>query len=122
MPLGGFLNGAPVVQLRGIAWLALSETGQVGAGSVVSDGGGGGTTVWSYAGTIPCRVDPLAPDEGVNAGRMSDRSTHLITCPPETAVTASNRFSVAGRGTFEVTAVDWHTDELVRVVEAVQIF
>lgn len=121
MPIGTFLNGSPVTQLRGLAWLALSDEGQVGEGAVTDDGGGGGATVWTYGATVACRIDALAGDERMAASKLSDRSTHLITVPPETAMTAASRFVITGRGTFEVTAVRDSTDELMRFFEAVEV-
>jgi head-tail adaptor len=121
MPLATFLNGGTITTLRGLSWLALSDSGRVGAGTMVGDTGGGATTTWTYGGTIPCRVDPLSGRELLTAGRISDRSTHLITVPPGTGVTTSNRFAVTGRGTFEITAVQDRTGELVRSLEAVKV-
>jgi head-tail adaptor len=121
MPLSTFLNTSPVMQLRGAAWLALSDTGQVGAGTIVDDGGGGVTTGWAYGGSVPCRIDPLTDNETIAAGRISDRSTHLVTVPPGTAVTTSSRFLIANRGTYEVTGVQDRTGELLRFFEVVQV-
>jgi len=110
-----------ISQLRGLAWLALSDVGQIGDGTVTDDTGGGGTTVWSYGSDIPCRIDPMAGNEQLVASRLSDRSTHLITIPPEIPITTANRFVITGRGTFEVTAVQDRTGELMRFFEAVQV-
>lgn len=121
MPLSTFLNDIVPTQLRGLAWLALSDTGQVGAGSIVSDSGGGGTASWTYGGTIPCRLDPLTGDEGVVGSRLHDRSTHLITVPVGTAVDGEDRFVVAGRGTFEITAVRERTGAALLPLEAAEI-
>lgn len=123
MPLSTFLNGGTATQLRGLQWLALSDVGNVGAGTVVSDGGGGGTASWVYGSSIPCRVDPLN-DRGIGsviAGRIDERTTHLITVPAGTDVPAASRFAVSGRGTFEVTAVPERTAEWTRVFEVVEI-
>jgi hypothetical protein len=122
MPISTFLNGGTITQLRGAAWLALSDLGQVGAGTVSDDGGGGGTAAWAYGGTVPCRLDPITSNESLMAGRVSDRSTHLITVPPNLTVLTSNRFAITGRGTFEVTAVRERTGEQLRFIEAVEIF
>lgn len=121
MPISTFLNGSTPLRLRGAAWLALSETGMIGAGSIVDDAGGGGITVWTFGGTIPCRVDPLAGNERLVASRLSDESTHLLTVPPNTAVTTASRFAVQGGGTFEITAVRESTGEMLRVFEAVEV-
>lgn len=122
MPITTFLNGrTDYIQLRGMAFMALSEVGYVVAGSVTSDAGGGGTTTW-VAGTvgIPCRVDALGGGESVTAGQISENSTHQITLPAATPIDEVNRFAITGRGTFDITAVPERTGEFLRVLEAVQ--
>lgn len=121
MPLSTFLNDSAVTQLRGLSWLALSDTGQVGTGTVTDDTGGGGATAWTYGSDVPCRIDPLADNETVAAGRISDRSTHIVTVPPGTQVSTSSRFVIANRGTYEVTGVQDQTGELARFFEVVQV-
>ena len=121
MGLTTFLNGGTISQLRGLAWLALSDNGRIGAGSVTDDAGGGATIAWNYGGTIPCRVDPLTDYEQTQAGRINDRSTHLVTVAPYTPITVRNRFQVINGGTFEVTAVNTTTAEPLRTFEVVQI-
>lgn len=116
-----FLNGGTIAQLRGLAWLSLTDIGMIGAGTVTNDGGGGGTTTWNYGSGMPCRVDPLLGDESVIASRLSDDSTHVITVPPGTTVAAANRFAITGRGTFEITAVRTRTLEPFTFFEAVQV-
>jgi Phage head-tail joining protein len=108
-------------QLRGAAWLFLSETGQVLSGTVVSDSGGGGTTVWSAGGTVNCRIDPLGGGEGLAGGRISDRTTHLLSVPPDVDVDERNRFAVTNRGTFEITALRERTSEPVRTLEVAHL-
>lgn len=109
--------------LRGLAWLSLTETGYVQHKTFTDDGGGGGTAAWTNAGTVSCRVDPLlrGGDEAVVGDRMDDRSSHKITCPPETVVEVDGRFEVVGRGVYEVTAVRDRTGEFTRVFEAAQV-
>lgn len=120
MPLSTFLDGQSPDQLRGLMWLSLADTGYILANTVTSDSGGGGTSVWGTAGTTECRVDPVSGNETSVAGRIDDRSTHLITLPPATAVSTNHRILVSGRGTYEVTAVRAPTREWIRVVEAVE--
>lgn len=116
-----FLNGGAATQLRGLRWLALSEAGSIGAGTVVSDGGGGGTSTFTYGTAVPCRIDPLQGDpQGLVGGRLDERSTHRVTVPAGTTLTAASRFAIANRGTFEVTAVPVRTDEWTRVFEVVE--
>lgn len=105
---------------RGLVTEALAERGYPLAGTVVDDLGGGGTLVQSARGTVACRVDILSGEEGLLAQRVSDRSTHLLTLPAGTELTGSETFVVIGRGTFEVTAVREHTNELARFAELVK--
>lgn len=118
-----FLRGREAVQLRGLAFLSLTETCHILERSFSSDAGGGGTMVWGTAGTAPCRVDPVtrANTEQVVANRLSDRSTHRITVPSGTSVSTDDRVEVVSRGTFEVTAVPQRTDEPLVFVEAIEI-
>lgn len=117
---GTFLDGRSFTQLRGAAFISLSETAQILAGTVTSDTGGGGTTTWTPGGTIPCRVDTLSDTEQLMAGRISDRSMYLISLPPQQPVTVANQIAVTGRGTFEVTALRDHTGDGLRLVEATE--
>ncbi len=107
---------------RGLITEALTESGYTISGSVVSDGGGGGSVTAVNGGTVACRIDSLSSqgDESSVGNRISDRSTHLLTLPPGTSVTTDNQFYVIGRGTYEVTAVREHTGEFSTVFEAVE--
>lgn len=121
MPLSTFLDGQGLERSRGLLWLSLSDTGTVLRGTVTDDTGGGGTTTWVSAGTVECRLDPLA-ERGmsrVTGGRINERSTHLVTTPPLSTIEASDRIAIAGRGTFEITAVRERTREWSRQFEVV---
>lgn len=120
-PLTLLEPNAPQTQLRGLAWLSFTDTGHVGSKTIVSDAGGGGTATWTYGTGVPCRIDPLSGDERVTAGRISERSTHMVSAPPETAVAAANRILIDGRGTYEVTAVPETTGGPIRFVEVVEV-
>jgi len=120
MSLSTFLNDAPIGRLRGVQWLALSDLGQVGTNTTTDDGGGGVTSGWQWGGTVPCRIDPLSNNETLAAGRISDRSTHVVTVPAGTPVTVNSQFTIANRGTYEVTGVQDTTGELARFFEVVQ--
>jgi hypothetical protein len=122
MPISTFLNGSVPSRLRGLQWLSLSETGQIGAGTLIDDTGGGGLTMWAYSGTVPCRIDPLAAGTGrLTGGKIDERSTHVVTTPTGTTVTTDNRFVIAGRGTFEVTATRDRTAGETVVFEVLKI-
>lgn len=118
-PLASSLHDDVPTQLRGLAFLALSDTGYLLRGTFVDNGGGGGTYSFGTAGTFACRVDPLGGGEQVIANRLDERTTHHITLPPESVVEAADQFKVNGE-TYEITAVRARTQELVRVLEAVE--
>jgi hypothetical protein len=122
MPIHTFLNGGTINQLRGLAWMALSDTGNVvGRGTILDDAGGGGTYGYTAGNDIPCRIDAAGGGEGEDADRLSDRTTHLIHCAPFIEMERIDRFAIDGRGTFEITAVRERTAEWVRVLEAVPL-
>jgi hypothetical protein len=75
--------------------------------------------VWTaQSGTVACRIDPIGTsNQGrVTGGAIDERSTHVVTIPAGgTVLDAGNRFAIAGRGTFEVTALrvrsaEWATE------------
>lgn len=121
MSLSTFLNAGTATQLRGLAWLALSDSGSVLALSITDDGGGGGTASWAAGPAVPCRVDPLTARSRVTGGAIDERSTHVVTVPAGVSVSASGRFAITGRGTFEVTAVRSRTAELTHTFEVISI-
>lgn len=112
-----FLDERPPT--RGTDLNFLTETGYILAGSVTDDGGGGGSVALNTAGTFPCRIDAMGGREGEIASRISDRSTHLVTLPPQTVIELEQDFQIDGIGAFEVTAVRQHTHELSRAIEVV---
>jgi hypothetical protein len=122
MPLGTFLDGDNPSQLRGLAWLSLSELGWKLTKTVTSDSGGGGTAMFTPGGTVSCRIDPFGQggrNESTFGGRLDERSTHVVTLPAGTDVGQDDRFVISGRGTFEVTAVRERTREWAAFIEVV---
>lgn len=124
MPLSTFLNNRPPTQLRGLTWLALSDTAVIQVDTVTSDTGGGASQSWAASGTLPCRIAPLTnrPLSRMVGGQIDERSTHVVTVPPGTVgVDLSDRVAIVGRGTFEVTGVRERTDALTGVFEVMQV-
>jgi head-tail adaptor len=121
MPLSTFLNGQDPTQLRGLAWLSLSDSATIQSLAGTSDGGGGVSSAWSNAGTTACRIDPLTSRSRITGGQIDERSTHVVTVPPDVAVNASERVAITNRGTFEVTAVHQRTAEWLSTFEVIQI-
>lgn len=122
MPISTSAHNITPTTLRGLTFLALSETGYVLTRTLGDDSGGGQTGTWTAGTALACRVDPLGGDESVIADRIDQRTTHRITVPPDTSVTAQDRFAVTTFGTFEITAVRTRTDEQVRILEATEDF
>jgi hypothetical protein len=121
VPLGTYLNGSATTGLRGVLMLALSESGNVLTATSVSDSGGGVTQTWTAGAAVPCRIDPVGGQGGgAVAERLDERSTHVVTVPPRTTVSTDNRFSIVGRGTFEVTATRDQSGELATMFEVVR--
>jgi len=121
MPLSTFLDGQDPSQLRGLAWLSLSDTGIRQTASNTSDSGGGVTSSWVAAGTFACRIDPLGASSRLTGGQIDERSTHVVTVPPDAGVGAGDRFAISGRGSFEVTAVHQRTREWLSSFEVIEI-
>jgi hypothetical protein len=122
MPQSTFLSGRAPARLRGLQMLALSDTGNVLTRSFTSDTGGGATQSWAAGSAVQCRIDPMG-ERGAShviAGRVDERSTHLVTMTTAgAAVEADDRFVITGRGTFEVTATRLRTDAWTQVFEVV---
>ncbi len=110
---------APFVQLRGLPFLALSDTGYVMRGTSTDDAGGGGTFTYGTAGTYFCRIDPMGARSGEIANQVDERSTHMITVQPDADVTVADRFRISSVD-YEVTAVRSRTQEPIRELEAVK--
>ena len=123
MPFGTWLAGRPPTSLQGLQAMSYRDTGTLRRGTVTSDAGGGGTVGWTpvavttWGTAIPCRIDALSGREGEVAGRLDDRSTHVVQCPAGVDVRRTDRFVLGNRGTFEITAVRESTAELARFFE-----
>jgi hypothetical protein len=123
MPLSTFLDGRDPIQLRGLAWLALSDTCVTQSAGGTSDAGGGITDVWSSGGTFACRIDPAIGGAGgdLTGGRIDERTTHVVTAPAGVSMNAGQRVVVASAGTFEITAVHQRTRDWSQTFEVIQI-
>lgn len=115
----GMLSATDLLLARETAAEALDGTAVYGGGTFVSDGGGGGTTTFVAAGTVACRVAPIAAGEGekVVAERLHPDSEVVFTFPAGTPVTHNSQILYGG-GTFSVTAVRQRSVEITRRVEA----
>jgi hypothetical protein len=85
------------------------------------DGGGGGTFVYTAGSALACRIAPVGAQSGQIANQVNERTTHVVTVPPNASITADDRFAVTGRGTYEVTAVRQRTGAPLREIEVVAV-
>lgn len=113
------LEAADLQSMREDAARALDGTAVYGGGTFVSDGGGGVTTTFVAAGTVACRMAPIAAGEGeqVSGARLQPDSEVIFTFPAETPVSSNSQIVYSG-GTFSVTAVRQRSQEITRRVEA----
>lgn len=109
-----------LTQLRGLPWLALTESAHVLTMTAIDNSGGGARGSWTRGTAVPCRIDPLGANQGELADQINERSTNLLTFAPEFAVSTGARVEVETRGTYEVTAVRHRTSERMREVEVVE--
>jgi hypothetical protein len=114
-----FPSARDVEYARAAANQTLTSEARVFVYSSAPDGAGG--TNESYTGmpgTVNCRIAPLGGGEGGSVGaRVDARTTHVLTFPAGTAVTASDRVNMENR-VYEVTAVRVRSNEITRRVEA----
>jgi hypothetical protein len=108
MPYGTFLNGRTSSQLRGLQWLAMSDTGAVYTRTYTTDAGGGASQVWVAGSAVPCKIESVGQfrgGSGLEGGRIDERSEYFVAVPAGTTVDTEDRYVIANRGTFEVIQV-----------------
>ena len=107
--MSGFDDYLPMMR-DAIAGL-LPSVAVISAGTLVSDGGGGGTLdyVPVAGGTVACRVDPLSSSArsalSVALGRQVTESVYRVTMPHDAPVAANARVTV-GANVYQVVALD----------------
>lgn len=115
------LTAAELDEMRETLEDSLPDTAVIQTSGWVSDGGGGGTTSWTAAGTVPCRVAPLSGEERVEGARVDPDAQYVFTFPWDASVTTDSQVVCSG-GTFAVTAArEPRSWELSRRVEAKEI-
>lgn len=114
------LSDPDIAAMRSTLVESLPDTCVIQNSTFGDDSGGGGSQTWAAAGTVACRIAPLAADEQTRGDRVSEDSNWVITLPAETSIQNASRVIVNG-GTYNVSAVrergSW---EISRRVEAVQ--
>lgn len=101
--------------------LFLPDQATIHAHTRTSDGAGGSTDTWSPGAPVPGRISPASAtagtgERGAVAGRIDDRTTHIITLPAGTPVTKADRIEIGGR-LYDVTLVRTRSVEITRRVE-----
>lgn len=105
--------------MRTVAEQALPGTAVIATQAFSSDGGGGGTTVWTAGGTVACRLAPIRGSEREIADRISADADYIVTVPHGATVTTDSRMVIAG-GTFNVEAIrdrSWPVTQRVEVTK-----
>ena len=100
---------------------SLGGTAIIQTQSYQSDGGGGGTTVWTKAGSANCRITTsMTGDERVQGGRIHTDTEYILTLPAETSVTDDSQI-LYGSQTFALTAIHaprtWEVSRRVELKE-----
>lgn len=95
--------------------------------SSASDGAGGQVETYTPGAPVAARIAPMGRGEptavrGTRSGgdRVDARTTHVISLPPGTAVTARDRIEMADGSVYEVTAIRSRTDEIIRRAEMME--
>lgn len=83
-------------------WLPSTCTIRVHSSTI--DDGGGIVETYTAGASVACRLAPVDGGEGSRGGRVSDRTTHMLTLPAETVVEETAQVDCAGQR-YEVTAV-----------------
>lgn len=110
------LTSSEIARMRATAQRAMPGSAIIQGGTLTSDGGGGWTEGFTAAGTVACRVAPIAGSEREVGDRIVADSQYIITLPAATAVETDDRIVVSGV-TYNVTAVRDRSWEVTRRVE-----
>lgn len=117
------ITAAELADMRDDLEDSLPDLAVIQTRGFLSDGGGGGTTTWTVAGTVSCRVTPVSSSgegEAVRGGRVHPDTEYVFTFPYDTAITDTHQVVHAG-GTFTATAVrapkSWEISRRVEMKE-----
>jgi len=98
------LTDSDLAGCRSTAGAALPDTAIIQNATSVSDGGGGGSVTWTSAGTLACRIAPMASAEKETGDRISAYTERIVTLPYNAPVTTNSRLLIGG-GTLNISAV-----------------
>jgi hypothetical protein len=123
MPLSTFVNQRPPKTLRGLSFLALTESGTVQTRTQSSDDAGDAILSWAPGTTVPCRLYPVTRRSRGReiGGAINERTTHYLVTPQGTVIGLSDRVVLLNRGTFEITMIMDHSDALLAEFEVFQV-
>lgn len=114
------LTDAELEEMRDVAAQALPGTAVITlGGTLVSDGGGGGSISYTSGGTVACRVAPISGTEREIADRISSDAEFVITLPHSANVTTDAKLAISG-STYSVEAIRDRSYEITTRVEAVK--
>lgn len=85
-------------EMRATLEESLVDTAVIQTSSWTSDGMGGGTSTWTAAGTVACRIAPSLAGEGevVDGSRVQPDYEYVVTLPAETSISEDMRLVVEG--------------------------
>lgn len=107
-------------EMRDVAARALPGTAVISlGGTLVSDGGGGGSISYNSGGTVACRVAPISGTERALADRISSDAEFIITLPHDANVTTDAKLAIDGTN-YSVEAIRDRSWEITTRVEAVK--
>lgn len=102
------LTNSDLAAMRAALEELMPDTGNILAGTVISDGQGGWSQTWGTATAgVACRLDPGRKEnrESVAGAALLPFSWWQLTLPHGTTITEQSRFEVNGE-TFNVVHVD----------------
>jgi len=114
-----WITPGELTHARAAATATLTGTAVIHAQTSTSDGAGGSTEGFTPGPPVACRIAPVGGGETSAApgGRVDDRTTHIITLPAGTTLTAKDRAVISGL-TYEITAVRRRTNDITLRAEA----
>lgn len=114
------LTPAELDSMRDVAERALPGTAVITlGGTLVSDGGGGGSISYTSGGTVACRIAPISGTEREIADRISSDAEFIVTLPHDANVTTDAKLAIGG-STYSVEAIRDRSYEITTRVEAVK--
>ena len=116
------LSASDLASARAALEESLPDLAVIKNPSWTSDGRGGGTTTFTAAGTVACRITPLTGDDRVEGERLAADSESLVTVPFDATVDSDSVLEIESR-LFSVTNLreprSWAVSQRIEVKEIV---